>query len=211
MFGKVDEVPGLFHVATRFGHVNYVPLAPSQSFVVLNMPVEGGTRGAFRGVPIRMSRKSVIVAWLRAVAVVGELVALGFAIYAWCDHRDASIPLVLAAMAAIVAYFAFTSRLLRMASYERAIELGQLIGLNQRGLAEIAKRYGKEAPPETSEPIAAESAEEAPATSTFFVTGRDTARQQDVCVTVWAKDEQEAKAIAIGRGIEVQVVEAGSR
>jgi len=31
LYGKVDVVPGFFHVATRFGHVYYLPLIPTQS------------------------------------------------------------------------------------------------------------------------------------------------------------------------------------
>ena len=32
--GKVDEVPKLFHVETRFGHVYYLPLIPLGSVAV---------------------------------------------------------------------------------------------------------------------------------------------------------------------------------
>jgi hypothetical protein len=31
LYGKVDAVPGLFHVATRFGHIWYLPLIPMGS------------------------------------------------------------------------------------------------------------------------------------------------------------------------------------
>src|SRR5437762_2645960 len=35
LYGRVDDVPGMFYVATRFGHLWYLPLIPMGSFVVL--------------------------------------------------------------------------------------------------------------------------------------------------------------------------------
>jgi hypothetical protein len=69
MYGKVDQVPGLFHVATRFFHLQYVPLVPMGTYLILE---SGQTRNArFR---IGLSIKSVLLAWLRAalwIAVIG--------------------------------------------------------------------------------------------------------------------------------------------
>src|SRR5207249_2327385 len=57
-YGKVDQVPGLFYVATAFFHVQFVPLVPSQSYLMID-------DGAKRGIPIHMSGKSVGLAYLR--------------------------------------------------------------------------------------------------------------------------------------------------
>ncbi len=54
-FGKVDEVPGIFHVSTTFLHVLYLPVVPLKSHLVhRDVPL-----------PIRLSPKSVLTAWLR--------------------------------------------------------------------------------------------------------------------------------------------------
>src|SRR5215207_392847 len=67
--GKVDEVPGLFHVVTQFGHLYYIPLIPTGSYIVLEKNNDGG----FRGVSIPISFKSWLVAWLRAGCVLGTI------------------------------------------------------------------------------------------------------------------------------------------
>src|SRR4051794_37245825 len=65
LFGAVDRVPGLGHVATQFAHVNYLPLLPLGTFIVL----EGSEQGdAFRGKRVRLSWKSVLVGYYRGWA-----------------------------------------------------------------------------------------------------------------------------------------------
>src|SRR4051794_31008614 len=65
--GKVDEVPGICYVATRFLHLYYVPLIPLSSWVILR-----GTESAsgFKGQQIRLSCKSVLLGWLQAFLVI---------------------------------------------------------------------------------------------------------------------------------------------
>src|SRR5262245_57714915 len=65
-FGKVDQVPGLFYVATRFGHFDFLPFIPMGSYVFLD-------DGSQRGVPIGTSGKSVLVAWLRAILLLSAV------------------------------------------------------------------------------------------------------------------------------------------
>src|SRR5262249_49788159 len=68
LFGRVDEVPGIFHVATKFFHIWYIPLIPVGSHLVLGRT----STGAFgKAVPFRF--KSVILAWARALCVVAAL------------------------------------------------------------------------------------------------------------------------------------------
>src|SRR3954462_10886484 len=62
LFGKVDRVPGRFHVATEFFHVWFLPVAPHRSFMVLEG--EGTARGV-SVVPIANSHKSLLVVWGR--------------------------------------------------------------------------------------------------------------------------------------------------
>ena len=62
-FGRVDRVPGLFHVKTRFLHVWWIPFVPRESWVVDDGRGNHGRR-------IHLSWKSVFVTWSR--------VAVGF-------------------------------------------------------------------------------------------------------------------------------------
>jgi len=64
-YGKVDRVPGLFFVRTRFLHVWFVPLVPRESYLFFDGPPYGG----YAGIRIRLNWKSVFVAWLRGFLV----------------------------------------------------------------------------------------------------------------------------------------------
>lgn len=68
LYGKVDQVPGLFYVATRFFYINYIPLVPLGSFVVMEGAEEGEP-----GRKIGISLKSIVFAWLRMALFVGIL------------------------------------------------------------------------------------------------------------------------------------------
>src|SRR5688572_788398 len=58
--GKVDAVPQVGHVATRFFHLYYVPLIPVGTFLVTDERDD-----AFSGLPLPLSPKSILVGWLR--------------------------------------------------------------------------------------------------------------------------------------------------
>ena len=140
MCGVVDQVPHICHVATRFGHVYYIPLIPTQSYIVLEQQGD-----SFYGKAIGLSGKSVLVAWLRAALVVGALVAAVATIVAVARHD----PLLAAAWAILVvvlaaAYFVTTRwRALTHASYERAVQLGEMVGLSPEGRLMIEVAYGR--------------------------------------------------------------------
>jgi len=68
-FGRVDIVPGLFSVATRFFHVSYVPLVPLGSYVVVDENEEG-----IRGVRIPLSVKSYFLAWFQTLAIYATMI-----------------------------------------------------------------------------------------------------------------------------------------
>src|SRR5438552_8607088 len=77
LYGKVDYVPGLFYVATHFAYLQFIPLFPTASYLILD-GTEGGQ--GFQGVKIPMSGKSVLVGYLRAALFVLGVVLLGFGI-----------------------------------------------------------------------------------------------------------------------------------
>ena len=61
-YGYVDRVPGFCYVATQFGHLNYLPLFPTKSFVI----VEGSEEGdGFRGFELGVSGKSALAGYIR--------------------------------------------------------------------------------------------------------------------------------------------------
>ncbi|CAJ1967378.1 unnamed protein product [Cylindrotheca closterium] len=72
MFGQTDRVPGLFYVATKFFHINFVPLCPLSTYLVIEARGLGP-----RGISVPMSSDSLIVAWLRAF---GWIIAFAFAL-----------------------------------------------------------------------------------------------------------------------------------
>ena len=139
LYGKVDAVPGFFHVATRFGHVYYLPLIPLQSFVVL-----GQHGDQFRGIPIRLSGKSVLMAWARAFLLIAACVS---AIIALVNMQDRDwthwgYPAVVAVAAAVLFGMSMWHRSATRASFVRACALGQQIGLIDAGMAELHKCFG---------------------------------------------------------------------
>jgi hypothetical protein len=230
LFGKVDEVPGLGHVVTRFFHVYYFPLIPYESFLVL---AKSGDQ--FRGAKIPLSAKSVFVAWLRAGAIVGAVIAGIIALAEFAGphrHPDWLLPLFTLLIAAGAFTFTKTYHGITSASYARACRLGEQVGLNERGLAELRAVYGEagtlsggfepvmpSAAPSvamSSPMLAGDSTaplplEEGPTSAvTFFVTARDPKQGQDVCVTVWAKDADDARGIAMSNGLLVRQVEPAS-
>ena len=85
LYGHVDYVPGMFHVATRFFHFFFFPLVPLRTFVVLE-----GTqhRGSFQGRQIRLSLKSILLRLLEGPTVCerrgnDDAVALGSSPTRW--------------------------------------------------------------------------------------------------------------------------------
>ena len=62
LYGKVDRVPGLFHVATRFFHIYYIPLIPLGSTVVVAETKEG-----WKGIKVGLSLKSILITWGRII------------------------------------------------------------------------------------------------------------------------------------------------
>jgi len=142
LMGKVDVVPGLFHVATQFGHLNYIPLIPMGTYLILTQDGSG-----FRGLRIALSFKSMLMAWVRVglflVAVIASI--LGAIEIANGKNQSWMMPVAIAAGGWTI--FALTwHRVVSRASFRRACQLGELVGLNDAGFAMLHEIYG-EAPP----------------------------------------------------------------
>lgn len=156
LYGRVDSVPGLFHVATRFFHLWYFPLVPLQSLLVIVDPDSGGRA---REIALGLRFKSVLAGWVRAVLFVVIAVCLigGFAgaIEFFSQRRRAdveafAVPLVIAAVLG-VGYW-LTHRLTR-ASEARALELAELAGIAPEV---VAARFPRETGDHRFDPFGAD-------------------------------------------------------
>lgn len=61
-YGKVDRVPGVCYVVTIFAHLNFLPLIPLRSYIVIEGTESGGE---FRGKEIPTSLKSTAAGYAR--------------------------------------------------------------------------------------------------------------------------------------------------
>jgi hypothetical protein len=143
-YGKCDVVPELFYVATWFFHVDYMPLIPTGSRLIL-----GQSGNQYQVVKIPLSFKSILLAWARAAFCVA-MIGTGFwAVITMLDAKQArETGLLLPVMVALfcTAIFAFLMLYPRrkMPSYERACKLAAMAGLNERGWAALNVLYGRD-------------------------------------------------------------------
>ncbi|WP_375761208.1 hypothetical protein [Corallococcus exercitus] len=148
LYGKVDAIPGLGYVATKFGHINFVPLIPLEGWLVVSQEGNG-----WRGQAIGMSGKSVLVAWARMLFIVVGLGSLFFGFINFTNHemQDAIVPgvLALACIGGLVA--SYTWKWVTHASPERAMEIAREAGISEEGLRQLHRLYSA---PEAS-PVAA--------------------------------------------------------
>jgi len=141
--GKVDQCPGgMFHVMTQFGHVYYLPLIPTGSFLVLEKNADG-----FRGLPIPMSFKSILTAWLRAGSIVAIIASLVMTMIFLADVKATPfawvLPILVCIGAFITIFLTYKLKFFTQASYERARELAGHLGMNEVGLMMIEVAYGR--------------------------------------------------------------------
>ena len=140
LYGKVDHVPGLFHVATKFGHLWYIPLIPMESYLVF---AQDGKH--FRGMKIGMSGKSILVAWTMAAAVVIGLIAGIMAIALGADHPNRVdewlYPAIACAAAVAVLLVVLLAPGIRKATHARATALALKAGFTEEGLRVIDEAF----------------------------------------------------------------------
>ena len=138
LYGKVDVVPGLFHVETKFGHLWYIPLIPVESYVVLQK-----TSNGFNGVRIPMSFKSISYAWLRAGSLIAGIVGLIVALAESNKDLNDWITPAIVGFSALATFVVLTfHRGSTHASYRRACRLGDLIGMSPESRQIIDRIYG---------------------------------------------------------------------
>jgi hypothetical protein len=131
-YGKVDQVPGLFHVVTDFFHIDFLPLVPTASYLILD--------GTDRGARIGLSGKSILFTWLRLALFVGGGVALVVAIYFLTRRLDLiewSHALGTLALSASLFYLFWASYRFTRARPARALELARHVGIPPEVLAQF--------------------------------------------------------------------------
>jgi hypothetical protein len=141
--GKVDQAPGgMFHVMTQFGHVYYLPLIPTGSYLVLEQNADG-----FQGMPIPLSFKSILTAWLRAGSIVAMIVTVIMTMIFLADIKANPVAWVLPILACLAAFatvfLTYKLKFFTQASYERAKELAGMLGMNEVGLLMLEVAYGR--------------------------------------------------------------------
>lgn len=142
LMGKVDHVPGLFHVATRFGHLWYIPLIPMGSYIVFG---QDGTK--FQGVKLGLDIKSIFVAWLRAALWVSVVVSAISVFMLMNDKRGSGvawvIPGLLCAASGVAIWMSYQMKGIGMAHEKRALALAERAGLNELGMIALGVHFGK--------------------------------------------------------------------
>ncbi len=141
LYGKVDEIPGLGHVATKMGHLYYVPLIPMGSNFVTHQTSDG-----WQGASIGFSIKSVLMAWVRAFSIVAAIAGLISCISIFTDDTIPVMTKVLSVawvIAAIAVFFVTGSAWARTATYERACNISRELGFDARLQVYIDLTYGQ--------------------------------------------------------------------
>jgi hypothetical protein len=154
LYGKVDVVPGLFHVETRFGHFDYVPLFPLESFVIFNKNGDN-----FNGVKIPLSFKSICYAWLRTATLVGALISLLFCVIEYKSNPSNCLTASIVGLSSLATCGVLSfHKGSTHASYRRAYQLAELIQLSPEGFLYLDQLYNP-AQEETAEPLVQENTE----------------------------------------------------
>lgn len=135
-YGRTDEVPGRFYVATKFQHLYALPLVPLGSYLVLIGPEED------RLLPLGFSFKSLALAWIRAIAILAFIPCFMMALMQLRHISSDGIGRefwlygpIAAALAAIF-YYA-TSGARRWATKERAIAVAEMAGMGDDAVRQL--------------------------------------------------------------------------
>jgi hypothetical protein len=133
-WGKVDWVPGLFYVKTRFLHIWWLPMVPRESILFFD---ENPAPPSPRGVPISLRWKSIGLTWLHTFLLLSMVLffAAGCALFT-VDSRK--VPIHPAISITVAWSIVFVSGWLYWWSCrwmsptaERAFELGKMLGISQ--------------------------------------------------------------------------------
>jgi len=143
-FGKCDVVPALFHIETTFQHLNFIPIFPLRSHLVMQRGV-GPYVGGYSRVDLPLQWNSILYAWIRAASFLGSAIGLLMMMISIQDHV-VSIGRGLFAVMGVMLVASMLWPRIRKPSFERACSLAQAAGITEKGWAALHIIYGKELP-----------------------------------------------------------------
>ena len=140
MMGKVDAVPGVGHVATKFFYLQYVPLIPVETYLVFR---EVGEQ--IHGVQIPFSPKSIFVAWLRTGFVIAAIVLIIAGIIAISERHRAEGAMSFVGAGLFVGAFIYSYYFgpICRAGYNRAMDLARRANLGPEQFLALEITYGR--------------------------------------------------------------------
>src|SRR5262249_45886968 len=118
----------LFYVVTGFFYVQFIPLFPTGSILMLD-------DGKERGFKLGMSGKSVFFAYLRAALIIGGPAAILFGVLELMKNPPVSIGLIVVGVVATVLFF-LTYKLSKP-SPRRALQLATQAGIPPEYVAQF--------------------------------------------------------------------------
>lgn len=138
-FGTTHEVPGVFHVKTNFFHINFFPLCPIASYIILDRAITG--RGRL-GVEIPLNEKSMRIAFGLGVSMVAILISIISLVVVSIDQDTNPTGILFSSLGLVgslpLALYLLFGKNARYASYEDAIELCSHVNAAARPLVERA-------------------------------------------------------------------------
>jgi len=140
MMGKVDAVPGVGHVATKFFYLQYLPLIPVESYLIYR---EVGEQ--IHGIRIPFSPKSIFVAWLRTGLVVAAIALLITGIITISERHTTEGVLCFVGVGILAAGFIYSYYFgpICRAGYNRAMHLAQLANLGPEQFLALEIAFGR--------------------------------------------------------------------
>jgi hypothetical protein len=149
-FGGTDQVPGLFHVQTRFFHFDFIPLVPLGSYLMIDVRSMNDARRKRLAIEIPVSIKSIAVAWVRFLATAAMIGAFVWFVIG-VSHPEPVLVDCLAsfgtwAVTTAIAAYLMWGRWTRYATYQRATEIvSQLQPGTRAALQRLVDRHFQQA------------------------------------------------------------------
>lgn len=138
-FGTTHEVPGVFHVTTNFFHVDFVPLCPIASYLIIDRAIS--SRGNL-GFAIPLNKKSMLLAYGLGASWVSFLISMICLIFFSNTYYPNKQAVLLSSLCLVgsllLALFLYFSKMTRKATYEEAMELCSYLNASARPLIEQA-------------------------------------------------------------------------
>ena len=139
-FGTTHEVPGVFHVTTNFFHIDFVPLCPIASYLIIDRAIS--SRRGNLGFAIPLNKKSMLLAYGLGAAWASFLISmicLIFFLNTYFPNKQAVLLSSLCLVGSLLlALFLYFSKMTRKATYEEAMELCSYVNASARPLIEQA-------------------------------------------------------------------------